>query len=53
MHILESNCVISTDEASFYKRVRGYEHILVNHSVGEFVFRFNEGNVRHHTMDRN
>ena len=28
---------ISTDEATFYKRIRGYHHVLVNHSVGEFV----------------
>lgn len=34
---VENGSTISTDEASFYKRVRGYHHILVNHSVGEFV----------------
>ncbi len=28
---------ISMDEATFYKRIRGYHHVLVNHSVGEFV----------------
>ena len=31
------NSVISTDEAPFYRKVRGYHHILVNHSAGEFV----------------
>ena len=29
--------IISTDEAPFYRKVRGYHHILVNHSAGEFV----------------
>ena len=28
---------ISTDEASFYKPVKGYSKLMVNHSVGEFV----------------
>ena len=31
------NSVMSTDEAPFYKKVRGYHHILVNHNIGEFV----------------
>lgn len=28
---------ISTDEARFYKPVKGYSKLMVNHSVGEFV----------------
>ena len=28
---------LSTDEAKFYKPVKGYKKLLVNHSVGEFV----------------
>lgn len=29
--------ILSTDEARFYKPVRGYKKLLVHHSVGEFV----------------
>ena len=29
--------VISTDEARFYRGVRGYHKLLVNHSIGEFA----------------
>ena len=34
---VEKGSILCTDDARHYKRVRGYHHLLVNHSVGEFV----------------
>lgn len=34
---VEKGSTMSTDEASIYNPIKGYERILVNHSVGEFV----------------
>ena len=34
---VEKGAVLSTDEALFYKPVKGYKKVLANHSVGEFV----------------
>ena len=34
---IDSNSIISTDEARFYKPILGYQKFMVNHSVGEFV----------------
>jgi transposase-like protein len=34
---IEKGSIICTDEARHYKQIRGYHHLLVNHSVGEFV----------------
>lgn len=50
-----TNSIISTDEARFYKAVRGYHHFSKKHIdryIDEFTFRMNDGNVKHHTMDR-
>jgi len=34
---IEKGSTVMTDEAKFYKRITGYEHFMVNHSVGQFV----------------
>ena len=34
---ISDKSIISVDEASFYKPVKGYRKLIVNHSVGEFV----------------
>ena len=34
---IEKGSTVCTDEASHYKRIRDYKHVLVNHSVGKFV----------------
>ncbi len=34
---IESGSTISTDEAKFYRPVEGYEKLLVNHSVSQYV----------------
>jgi transposase-like protein len=34
---VKKGSTLSTDEARFYKPVRGYHKMMVNHSVGEFV----------------
>lgn len=34
---VKAGSTISTDEARFYKPVKGYSKLMVNHSVGEFV----------------
>ncbi len=36
-HVVRGGSVLSTDEAKFYKPVRGYDKLLVNHSVGKWV----------------
>ncbi len=34
---IESGATISTDEAKFYRPIKGYEKLLVNHSVSQYV----------------
>ena len=34
---VSSDSILSTDEARFYKPIKGYKKLMVNHSVGEFV----------------
>ena len=34
---IEKGSTICTDEATHYKGIKNYEHLLVNHSAGEFV----------------
>ena len=44
------------DEARFYRPVKGYQKLIVNHSMGEYVkeftFRLNQGNCQIDTVDR-